>query len=405
MSSGAATRRMAKLRCAAGDLGIAVPDRRLHRVVEALAVCGLDVGEILAHRQDLVVEQLQAARHVVVEVVAVGGLRRVDVPVGRRIAIAHDLQHLVERGGDDRAAGLGAAEERLLVDLGRRAGVADEDDVHLAVVARQEHVQQHEEALGQVLQRLGHGGRRIHQAEHDRLGGGLRHPLEAVVGQVDRIDVGDGAAQPLLVLEPLAQLGDLGRIGGVLRLGGGKLLLQLLDLGLARPPQRHAPAQALAHGAGAVEAGRRAVAGVAGARQLRRLQVLEPDLDEVGQLEVVEEQVEELFLGEREGELVLALAVGTALAAAPAPAALGLGDLVADLVFLVARQHVVALAGVAAKREGGLAQALRADRDLLRALGLRDLARLERVLDGLADLRLGAAQEALAIAEALGLSD
>ncbi len=176
----------------------------------------------------------------------------------------------------------------------------------------------------------------------------------------------------------------------------------LLDLGLARPPQRHAPAQALAHGAGAVEAGRGPVAGVAGARQLRRLQVLELDLDEVGQLQIVEEQVQELFLGEREGELVLALAVGTALAAAPAPAALGFGDLVADLVFLVARQHVVVLAGVAAEREGGLAQALRADGDLLRALGLGDLARLERVLDRLADLGLGAAQEALAIAEALG---
>ena len=264
-------------------------------------------------------------------------------------------------------------------------------------------MQQHEEALGEVLERLGHGGRRIHQAEHDRLGGGLGHPLEAVVGQIDGIDVGDGAAQPLLVLEPLAQLGNLGGVGGALRLGGGKLRLQLLDLGLARPPQRHAPAQALAHGAGAVEAGGRAIAGVAGTRQPRRLQVLEPDLDEVGQLEVVEEQVEELFLGEREGELVLALAVGAALAAAPAPAALGLGDLVADLVLLVAGQHVVVLAGVAAEREGGLAQALGADGDLLGALGLGDLARLERVLDRLADLGLGAAQEALAIAETLGL--
>jgi hypothetical protein len=61
------------------------------------------------------------------------------------------------------------------------------------------------------------------------------------------------------------------------------------------------------------------------------------------------------------------------------------------------------LAGGAAEREGGLAQALGADGDLLGALGLGDLARLERVLDGVADLGLGAAQEALAVAETLGL--
>ena len=74
-------------------------------------------------------------------------------------------------------------------------------------------------------------------------------------------------------------------------------------------------------------------------------------------------------------EIVLAFAVRAALAAATAAAALGLGDLVADLVLLVAGQHVVARAGVAAEREGGLAQALGADGDLLGALGLRDLAR------------------------------
>ena len=319
-----------------------------------------------------------------------------------RIALAHHLQHLLERGGDHRAAGLGAAEEGLLVHLGGGAGVADEDDVHLAVVARQEHVQQHEEALGQVLERLGHGGRGVHQAEHHGLRGRLGHALEAVVLQVDGIDVGDAAAQALLVLELGAQRRDLGVVNRRLRLGGRQLGLELVDLGLRRAPQRDAPAEALAHGAGVVEPGGRAVHGEAGARHLGRLQVLELDLDQVGQLEIVEEQVEELFLGQREGELVLALAVVDALAAAPAAAALRLGDLVADLVLLVAGQHVVARAGVAAEREGRLAQALGADRDLLGALGLRDLARLQRVPDGLANLGLGPAQEALAVAEALG---
>ncbi len=77
---------------------------------------------------------------------------------------------------------------------------------------------------------------------------------------------------------------------------------------------------------------------------VRRLQVLELGLDQVGQLQVLEEQVEEFVLGQREDEIVLALAVGAALAAATAAAALRrLADLVADRELLVAGQHEVAL--------------------------------------------------------------
>ena len=385
------------------DLGIAVPHRRLLRVVEALAVRRLDVGEVLADRQHLLVEQLHAARHVVVEVVAVGRLRRVDVPVGRRIARLHHVQHFLQRRGDDGAAGLGAAEERVLVDFGGRAGVADEDQVHLAIVAGEEHVQQHEEALGEVLERLGHGRRRVHQAEHHRLGGRLGHPVEAIVLQIDRVDVGDAAPQSAACARAQARsVAILSALGRIFCFGGIQLRLQAVDLGLARTAQGQSAPEALAHGTRMIEPGRRTVGGEPGTRRLRRLQVLEPHLDQVRQLEIVEEEVEELFLGQGEGELVLALAVGAALAAATASAALRLGDLVADLVLLVARQHVVARARVAARRKRGLAQALGADGDLLGAFRLRDLARLQRILDGLADLRLGTAKEPLAIAEALG---
>ena len=151
-----------------------------------------------------------------------------------------------------------------------------------------------------------------------------------------------------------------------------------------------------------IEAGGRTVGGEACPRRFRSLQVLQLDLDQIGQLQIVEEKIEELFLGQREGELVLSLAVRAAAAATATTAALRLRDLVADLILLVARQHVVVHAAIAAEAEGGLAQALGADGDLLRAFGLRHLARLERVLDGLADLGLGPAQEPLAIAEALG---
>src|SRR5512145_1626702 len=49
---------------APGDVGVAMPHRRLVRVVEALAVGGLHVSEVLADWQHLLVEQAKATRHV-----------------------------------------------------------------------------------------------------------------------------------------------------------------------------------------------------------------------------------------------------------------------------------------------------------------------------------------------------
>src|SRR5262245_30688220 len=167
--------------------------------------------------------------------------------------------------------------------------------------------------------------------------------------------------------------------------------------------QRQAAAEAFAHRPGTAQPGRRSVAGKAGTGELRRLQILEFDLDQVRELQVIEEQVEEFLLRQRKGEFILAFAIRTALAASAAAPALRLGDLVADPILLVARQNVVAGAGVATQRKVGLAQTLGADRDLLGTLGFGDFARFQRFLDGLADLGLGTAQKALAIAKALGL--
>ena len=62
----------------------------------------------------------------------------------------------------------------IFVDFLGVVGVANEDQFHLAVLARKEQIQQGEEALGEVLLVLVHRGRDIHQAEHrrarDRLG-------------------------------------------------------------------------------------------------------------------------------------------------------------------------------------------------------------------------------------------
>ena len=93
-------------------------------------------------------------------------------------------------------------EEVLLVDFLRLRVVADEDEVDLLVVPRQEQVQQDEEALGQVLARLVHRAGDVHQAEHHRLAGRHRHAHAVAKAQVDRIEVGNA-------LEARAQRLDL----------------------------------------------------------------------------------------------------------------------------------------------------------------------------------------------------
>jgi nitrogen regulatory protein PII len=127
----------------------------------------------------------------VVPVVAIAGLRAVDVPLGRRVARADDLFHQHQGTGHHRAAGFARMEEVFLVDLLRLGVVADEDEIDLVVVPCQEQVQQDEETLGKVFARFVHRARDVHQAEHHRLGGGHRH-LDAVAkAQIDRVEIGD----------------------------------------------------------------------------------------------------------------------------------------------------------------------------------------------------------------------
>src|SRR5689334_13204707 len=91
-------------------------------------VAHLQIGEVLAGRQDVRPQQLRGGRPVGRDVVAVRGLGRVDVPVVRVVALGDDALHLHERRRDQGAAGLAGAEEGLLVHLGRPVGVADEHD-------------------------------------------------------------------------------------------------------------------------------------------------------------------------------------------------------------------------------------------------------------------------------------
>ncbi len=46
--------------------------------------------------------------------------------------------------------------ESILVNLFRAVGMANEDDLDVAIAPRQKHIEQHVEALGQILHMLGH---------------------------------------------------------------------------------------------------------------------------------------------------------------------------------------------------------------------------------------------------------
>ena len=115
-------------------------------------------------------EKRDAALGIGREIVAVRGLRRVDVPFLGGIALLDDAAHFLERGRHDRAAALRAVEERILVHLVRFVRVADEDDVGAVVAPLEEQMQQHEEALGQVLLAFAHRAGHVHEAEHDGVG-------------------------------------------------------------------------------------------------------------------------------------------------------------------------------------------------------------------------------------------
>ena len=267
-------------------------------------------------------------------------------------------------------------------------------------------MQQDEEALGQVLLPRPHRTRDVHQAEHDRVGLGLRLLLEAVVADVQRIDVGDGPPAPLDVVQLDLQLHQAPHLQGgqvVLGLQLVDLLLQAFDLAQDRPLQRDAPAQAVAHGALDVDVGGAAVDRIAGALRLEGGGFLQVGLDQVRQLQVLEEEVQELLAGQGEGELVLALAAVAGFLAAAAAAAGRLVDAVARGELLVAREDALPPSALGIVVEARLADALGRDRDRLAGADVGDLAVLQGLVDGVLDLGPGPAHEALAVDQALVL--
>ncbi|MCY1174345.1 hypothetical protein D9M73_145430 [compost metagenome] len=96
--------------------------------------------------------------------------------------------HQLQGTGHDGPAGFAGVEELFLVHFTGAGVVADEHHVNLVVVTLEKQVQQDEEALGDVLGRLGHRAGHVHQAEHHGLGAGVGLFDEQVVLEVERVE-------------------------------------------------------------------------------------------------------------------------------------------------------------------------------------------------------------------------
>ena len=267
-------------------------------------------------------------------------------------------------------------------------------------------MQENVEALGQVLLVLSHGARDIHQAEHHGVGLGLRLRLEAVVADVHRIDVGDQAPAALQIEQrgfALEQAALIDGTGVVQRAQGVELLAQRIDIAEDRAPEGQAAAIGVAHGAQNVEVAGRAGGGVAGAPGLEGSHVLQAGLYQIGQLQILEEEIEKLFARKVEGEVVFALALVAGVLATGAGAAGRPGDAITGRELLVSGIGAFALAAARFHAEARLANALGGNRDLLVGPDIVDRTVLKRLVDGFLDLGPGAAQETLAIAKALVL--
>ena len=178
---------------------------------------------------------------------------------------------------------------------------------------------------------------------------------------------------------------------------------QCRDLVGFRPLEGDAPRHRVAQRPGEREVGRRAGHRVARPAKRLRLDHGEPALGEVGQLQVLEEQLEELLAGqhEAEGVLVVLAAVPAFAGAAAAPAALRPLDAVALHVGLVAGQDVVLQAGARLPGEARLAHPIGRHRNAAVLAEVLDILLARRLAYGPLGHVLDPPEEALPVGEAL----
>ena len=179
--------------------------------------------------------------------------------------------------------------------------------------------------------------------------------------------------------------------------------LKLLEAGFEfgdvlrlRPLQRNAPRQGVAHRARHRNHRGRTGRAKTGAARLILLLAHDLPLREVRQFQVFKEEIDKLFVGEREAELVFAAPVSAR--ASPRPAGRRTIDRVALGVLFVAGEQIFANAAFVAAAQARLMHAIGGDGDFPAASGVGDLAAFGRLADGVANERARAPDEPLTIA-------
>jgi hypothetical protein len=150
-----------------------------------------------------------------------------------------------------------------------------------------------------------------------------------------------------------------------IRLQNRNVLLQRFHVGKTRAFQRQPAAERIAHGADQIDLVRRAGGRNPGALPILRWHLGERGAHQIGQLEVLEEDVENLVLPHRELEIVLGIARCRGVLAASALPALRLLDLIARKEIAISREHEIARPALfRIEPETRLLGALRRDADL-----------------------------------------
>ncbi len=218
--------------------------------------------------------------------------------------------------------------------------VTNEDHVDLVVVTLEEQVQQNEEALGDVLGRLGHGAGDVHQAKHDCFGAGVGLLDQQVVLEVEGVEVGHTTNACLQSVDFYFQLLNVAEVIRLFALHALKLGGRFPELSPAAAGQRNTPCMRRAQGSDDVDPRRVALVADPGAHGLEGVGAGQVALDQVRQLQVFEHELEKLFLSNLKRKFIHPFAGIARLAGAfTASATLRAGDVLTGGEFLVARMN------------------------------------------------------------------
>ncbi|MNP19015.1 hypothetical protein D3C76_1115240 [compost metagenome] len=160
-----------------------LPPQRLMR-----ATGDFDIAVIPHHRQNFLRQYFVTERGIIRPVIAIGGLRRINIPLRRVIAFFHHFIHQLQGTGDNGPAGFLRVEELMFIHLFSLRVVADINHIHVLIGSAQEQIQQNIKALRHVLGGLIHRTGDVHQTEHHRLTGRFRTFLVILVTQVESVN-------------------------------------------------------------------------------------------------------------------------------------------------------------------------------------------------------------------------